>query len=95
MLVFILAAGLAVAPASDAPNNPPHRSNPIYKPTKAQPVEKSLQQLLDEGYVITSMSSGISFVGLILNKDKSWIFCSIESGEGKTSELNSNCALLN
>ncbi|WP_442680868.1 hypothetical protein ACSBM8_06675 [Sphingomonas sp. ASY06-1R] len=100
-MIYQLALMLMLSPdganetRQEAPVTRPNVLVPIVKATKSQPIDKSLQQLLDEGYSITSMSAGIGFIGFVLNQNKSWIICTIVNSEKSDNSVGSNCASLN
>ncbi len=70
--------------------------SPNARPTKIEPITTSMAQLLDDGYAITAMSSGLAGFGFVLRRDKMWVFCTVgSSGRPPQAKPTSDCGRLN
>lgn len=93
LLPVLLLAGFAVggagAPAQDVPL--PEGAHPL--PFVA--VDRSLPDLLDDGFEIVSMNEGLGGSGFLLRKDRTWVMCTINPyGPADSPKLSTICQRL-
>lgn len=66
------------------------------RPTKVEPMDRSMAQLLDEGYEITAMNAGLAGFGFVLRREKQWVLCTMGMiGEPPHAQPTSDCGKLN
>ena len=77
-LVVCLAAITTVATlhrsAAEETRRPPADAMPM----STNVIVKSMSQLLQEGYEISSFSAGLGGYGYLLRHDRSWIMCTVD-----------------
>jgi hypothetical protein len=86
----VIAALLMPVAAGAQPASRP----PEGKPSKMAPVDKSLQDLLDEGWTITTMTGGLG-LGFLLTQRGKWVICSVGSQDTVKLTMQTGCFALN
>ena len=88
-LAITFIATLGTALAQDTPS-------PTAKPTKVEPLPKSMDELLNEDYEIVSIASGLGGFGFLLRQGKSWMWCTVSpQGDPPNGQNLSDCGTLN
>jgi hypothetical protein len=78
------------APDGSAPNGG------SLQPTKFQIIRRSMESLLNDGWVISNVTSSPTGAGFLLLRDKKWVVCSLKVARAQGEAIaGSECVALN
>jgi hypothetical protein len=99
LFLALLALPLCIAPAvaqDTGSGSSASALNGSLQPTKFQIINRSMESLLNDGWVISNVTSGPAGAGFLLLQNRKWIVCTLKIVRAQDEALaGSECVALN